>query len=321
MFEEIFNNKKPNGPKLSEYGFSRSENVWRYEVPILDDAFRLCVLVLKDGTVDTVLTEADSNEEYVLYKTDAVGNFVGKVREAVEEELKRTADICFDRDVFKSPQTLRLIEYVREKYGDELEYLWKKYENNAVWRRKDNQKWYCALLTTSRGKVDGSGSDETVEIADLSCGKADISVFLSRPNIYPGWHMNKKSWFSVILDGSMPDEELKDLLDQSFMAVGGKNSFDQIYEIVKQIPRGKVATYGQIARLAGNKKWSRVVGYALHVNPEPGVIPCHRVVNASGEPSDAFAFGGGNRQIALLTDEGVEFTDGKVEMERFLWDK
>ena len=70
-----------------------------------------------------------------------------------------------------------------------------------------------------------------------------------------------------------------------------KNSFELIYDVVRKIPRGKVATYGQIAMLAGNPRWSRVVGYALHVNPDPAHIPCYRVVNRLGEPSRAFAFG------------------------------
>ena len=100
-----------------------------------------------------------------------------------------------------------------------------------------------------------------------------------------------------------------------------KNSFHIIYEIVKKIPKGKVSTYGQIAFLAGNPRWSRVVGYALHVNPQPGIIPCHRVVNRFGEPSKAFAFGGVNRQIELLEEEGVEFTEeGRVDLEQYLWD-
>lgn len=96
--------------------------------------------------------------------------------------------------------------------------------------------------------------------------------------------------------------------------------FEKIYEIVKQIPRGKVATYGMVAQLAGNPRWARVVGYALHVNPEPGVIPCHRVVNRMGRLSPAFAFGGENRQKALLQQEGVTFLeDDRVNLKQCLW--
>ena len=100
-----------------------------------------------------------------------------------------------------------------------------------------------------------------------------------------------------------------------------KSTFELIYDVVKQIPKGKVATYGQVASLAGNKRWSRVVGYALHSNPDPETIPCHRVVNRLGEVSKAFAFGGENRQITLLQNEGVGFVDGKVVMEKHQWNR
>lgn len=99
-----------------------------------------------------------------------------------------------------------------------------------------------------------------------------------------------------------------------------KNSYELIYDVVKRIPYGKVATYGQVAFLAGNPKWSRVVGYALHVNPDPDSIPCYRVVNRFGEPSKAFAFGGLNEQIMLLKDEGIEVVDGRVDLSKYLWD-
>lgn len=95
------------------------------------------------------------------------------------------------------------------------------------------------------------------------------------------------------------------------------NTFEKIYEVVKNIPKGKVATYGQVASLAGNPKWSRVVGYALHNNPDPSTIPCHRVVNREGKVAPAFAFGGQDAQRKLLESEGVVFKkDGTVDMEK-----
>ena len=98
-----------------------------------------------------------------------------------------------------------------------------------------------------------------------------------------------------------------------------ESSFERIYEVVRQIPRGCVATYGQVAALAGNKRWARVVGYALHANPDPEGIPCYRVVNRYGEVSSAFAFGGGNRQIELLEADGIPCPEGRVDLARFLW--
>ena len=90
-----------------------------------------------------------------------------------------------------------------------------------------------------------------------------------------------------------------------------------IYEAVKNIPKGRVATYGQIAELAGDKKMARAVGNALHKNPDPGSIPCYRVVNAKGELAGEFAFGGAGAQARLLEAEGVEVRDGKVDLRKY----
>ncbi len=96
------------------------------------------------------------------------------------------------------------------------------------------------------------------------------------------------------------------------------NTFEKIYEVVKSIPEGKVATYGQVALLAGNPRWARVVGHALHVNPYPGIIPCHRVVNREGGVAPGFAFGGEGIQRQLLESEGIVFEpNGRIDLEKY----
>lgn len=108
--------------------------------------------------------------------------------------------------------------------------------------------------------------------------------------------------------------------EQTASAEGRENSFQKIYAVVSRIPRGRVCTYGEVACLAGNPRWARVVGYALHVNPDPEGIPCYRVVNRLGEVSSAFAFGGGNRQRELLMEDGVPFLpDGRVDLAQSMW--
>ena len=100
-----------------------------------------------------------------------------------------------------------------------------------------------------------------------------------------------------------------------------KTVFERIYDIVRKIPYGKVATYGQVAMIAGNPRWARAVGYALHANPDPEGIPCYRVVNRFGRTAPAFAFGGEERQAELLRAEGIEVSeDGTVDLEMYLWD-
>lgn len=97
--------------------------------------------------------------------------------------------------------------------------------------------------------------------------------------------------------------------------------FERVYEYVKTVPRGKVVTYGQVAAAIGAPRCARQVGWALHVNPEPGVIPCHRVVNREGRLAPAFAFGGETVQASLLEAEGVEVVGGYVDLNKYRWEE
>lgn len=135
-------------------------------------------------------------------------------------------------------------------------------------------------------------------------------------SVIPGWHQNKEHWNTIILDGSIPDQDVKRMIAESYDLVTTSPS-KRIYEAVKKIPAGKVATYGQIAELAGDKKMARAVGNALHKNPDPEHIPCFRVVNAKGELAGAFAFGGESVQAQLLEADGIEVIDGKVDLKKY----
>ena len=98
-----------------------------------------------------------------------------------------------------------------------------------------------------------------------------------------------------------------------------ENFNSAVYAAVKHIPKGNVLCYGDVARLVGAPRCARQVGWALHKNPQPGVIPCHRVVFKDGTICSGFAFGGAAAQTALLESEGVEVKDGKVDMNKYRW--
>ena len=134
--------------------------------------------------------------------------------------------------------------------------------------------------------------------------------------VIPGYHQNKEHWNTIVLDGTIPDADVRKMIYESYELVTD-NPTKRIYEAVKKIPKGHVATYGQVAAMAGNEKMARAVGNALHKNPDPDNIPCFRVVNSKGELSGAFAFGGANVQAERLMADGVEVADGKVDLTRY----
>lgn len=137
-------------------------------------------------------------------------------------------------------------------------------------------------------------------------------------SVIPGYHQNKDHWNTVILDGSIPDKDVKLMIAESYDLISD-NPTRRIYEAVKKIPYGCVATYAQIAEAAGDRKMARAVGNALHKNPDPAGIPCFRVVNSKGELAGEFAFGGAGRQAKLLEAEGIEVVNGVVDLSRYQW--
>lgn len=215
MFEDIFRRKKAIPTKLLEYGFEQTDGIYQYSTGIMNGEFTLLITIDATDNVDTVLTEKETGEEYVLYKTNAAGTYVGEIRTAITNILEDISQKCYQPSVFKAPQTLRMIDFVSATYGDELEFLWTKFPDNAVWRRKDTTKWYGAILTVQRNKL-GLDSSETVEIIDLRIAPEQMAELLQRENYYPGWHMNKKSWYTVILDESVSDEELAERIQDSY---------------------------------------------------------------------------------------------------------
>ena len=134
--------------------------------------------------------------------------------------------------------------------------------------------------------------------------------------VIPGYHQNKEHWNTIILDGSIPEKDIKLMIRDSYALIS-YNPSKRIYEAVKMIPFGHVATYAQVAEMAGDRKMARAVGNALHRNPDPDTIPCYRVVNSKGELSGEFAFGGAGVQARLLEAEGIEVIDGRVDLKRF----
>ena len=135
-------------------------------------------------------------------------------------------------------------------------------------------------------------------------------------SVLPGYHLNKEHWNTIILDGSIPDRDIRIMIADSYCLISDSPS-KRIYEAVRKIPYGCVATYGQIAEMAGDRKMARAVGNALHKNPDSEHIPCFRVVNAKGELAGEFAFGGAGEQAKLLEAEGIEVIDGRVDLAKY----
>lgn len=212
----MFERRKANVDQLIAFGFSEEGGVYTYSADIADGQLQMVVTVSPEGNIGARVVDPASLDEYVLHRAEsACGPFVGKVRRDYEGVLQAIAEACFEPDVFQSAGARQVLQYVREVYRDEPEFLWPRFPGNAVFRRKDTGKWYGALLTLSRRKL-GLDSDETVEILDLRIKPEDLAALIDGERYFPGYHMNKKHWFTMCLEGSIPFEEICRRIEASY---------------------------------------------------------------------------------------------------------
>lgn len=213
---QIYKNKKANFDKLKAYGFTLFDNAYVLQRDMMDGQFRLDIKIT-DADIETEVLDLATNEPYTLFLvSEAVGSFVGAIRTEYQEIMLDIAERCFDDYIFKSEFTQSVIQYVTDKYGDSLEFLWEKFTDNAIWRRKDNKKWYCLVLTIKRNKL-GFDSDETVEAIDIRYNADKIDELVDNVKIFRGYHMNKKHWITICMDGSVELSQIYALIDNSYI--------------------------------------------------------------------------------------------------------
>lgn len=205
-----------NQNKLMEFGFVQSADKLLYARQIMQDMFELKITIDKNGKADWNVWDVETREEYCLAKSTAEGVFVGKVRLACEEVFREIVSMCGKLSVFKSRQASLVQAYVLEKHGDAFEYLWKKFPDNAVFRRKDNKKWYGVVLTVAQNRI-GLAGEEKIEIIDLRGKPEEIEQLVDGKKYFPAYHMNKKHWMTICLDDSVKIEDIYKFIDNSYI--------------------------------------------------------------------------------------------------------
>ena len=212
MFE-IFKAYQFNSKKAKEYGFLEKQGVWTYSSTILQGDF-LMKITVEDSDLTFQVFDQETGELYPQVHMESMrGTFVGTVREACLEVLYDIRKACFEVQEFLCPQTKRIMALVREKYGNQLEYLWEKSPDTAVLRHEDNQKWYAILMRIPWDRLD-KGREGLVEAVNIKHDQ--VADLLSQKGIYPAFHMNKRYWLSLALDDSLQDEEVIELIERSW---------------------------------------------------------------------------------------------------------
>ena len=218
--ENIFIKYIPVFDKLLPYGFKHSGGKYTYEEYFMDNQFKSVVEISRDGLISGKVIDTESGEEYVPLKLNSQeGSFVGEVKAEYENILIKIRDYCFMKQYFVLPQSNRITKLIADKYGDTPEFLWEKYDDSGIFRNPDSNKWYAAILDVDKSRLlpDKKGFTEVI---NLKLEVEHVQQIIKEPNFYPAYHMNKKYWISVILDDSITDNKIMELVKESHILCG-----------------------------------------------------------------------------------------------------
>ncbi|MBQ1406657.1 MAG: MGMT family protein [Eubacterium sp.] len=289
----------------------------------MDGDFRAEITVTPEGNINGRVIDVMNEEEYTQLRVRSFdGPFVSMVRAAYEEFLNGIAVSCCTDTYFSSVQANRITEKIFSKYKVEPDFPWDKgtYEPAGVFRHTGNRKWFGLIMNVNKDVL-VPGSDDPVDVMNLRSDILSKDDSFDTEGIYPAYHMNHRNWISVILDDSLTDERVMELVGESYSLTSGKPAktddefIRKVLSIADSVPYGRVATYGQIAALAGRPKNSRQVGKIMSMADRYGDHPCHRIVNSSGRTVP-----GWKEQRHRLESEGIAFKEnGCVDMLKYRW--
>ena len=212
---EIFSKTIVDFNKLIDYGFRQENDIYKYSKKILNDNFQADIIIDKTGQVFGKVYDLEFNLEYTNIRilNNNLG-FVNTVREEYKSILKDICEKCFEKEYFSSMQARRITKYIINKYGDKPEFLWEKFKDYGIFRNKKNNKWYAIIMKIAKSKISNESGE--IEILDIKVSEDTLKALLKEKGFYEGYHMNKKNWLTIILDDTITDSQIFNLIDDSY---------------------------------------------------------------------------------------------------------
>ncbi len=214
--EEVFIKTKVDFDKILAYGFKKEKSLYKYSKNIMNNKFRVDIEINNVGIVKGKIFDLAFNEEYTHFRVkNSLGSFVSQIRNEFKNLLEDIRNNCFIKEDFIYEQSNRIALLIKEKYGDSPEFEWEKFPGYATFRNKDSKKWYAIIMNVAYNKLDKKANGE-VEIINLKLEPSEIEELLKLNGFYPAYHMNKKSWISIILNNTISDENIMNLIAKSY---------------------------------------------------------------------------------------------------------
>lgn len=213
FIDKIFKYKTFDKEKMLKFGFGEQNGQLIYKTNILDQ-FEL--ILLFDKTLKSKLTDINTKDIYNLHLIEDVkGTFVGDIRYEYEKILNSVMKSCTNETFFKFDQSNKITRLIIEKYNANPEFLWEKVSHHGVFRNKKSNKWFGIILSVDFSKLDKTKKGE-IEVLNIKLDKDEITSLLKSKGFYPAYHMNKKSWISILLNETLDDCAIMELVGKSY---------------------------------------------------------------------------------------------------------
>ncbi len=211
--EEIFKKSELDNNKLLEYGFIKKDNYLEYKKPILNNNFEIIVKV-KENKIKGKIIDKELDDEYLNYRVEnQIGEFVNNIRDEFIKTLEDIKQNCTINKLFVSDQSNRIADLILKKYKDSPEFLFSE-ETTGVFRNKNNKKWYGIIMNVDYKKF--LEKDGKTDVINIKLNPDKINDLINEEGFFRAYHMNKKSWVSIVLDDTVKDEKIMELIDESY---------------------------------------------------------------------------------------------------------
>lgn len=245
--EEIFKKTHVSFDKLEKYGFKKTKNYYTYSKTFMEGSFQAQITIDETGKISGKVEDLEVGEEYTNIRLKTESSFINSVREEYKNILKDIKENCFTENYFIYNQSNRLAEYIIEKYQNKPEFLWDKNPRFGVFRGRNN-KWYAIIMNIDKSKLSKEAGE--VEVINIKLSKEEISTLLNKKEYYKAYHMNKQSWISIILDDTLDDSEIMNLIDKSYNLVNQKGNWlipanPKYYDVINHFKSDKTITWKQ----------------------------------------------------------------------------
>ena len=213
--DEIFKKSRLIKEKLLPYGFKKEGNNYKYSKLFMNNTFRADICIDDKDTISGKIFDLDFDEEYTNFRVEnAIGEFVNTVKEEYIDILSDIEKNCYQKECFIYPQSNRIANIVYKLRNVKPEFLWDSSPDAGVFRNPRSDKWFGIIMHIKKSKI-LSNEPGDVEVLNVKLDNL-VQKKLEKNGIFPAYHMNKKSWVSIVLDDTLSDKEIMELLDSSY---------------------------------------------------------------------------------------------------------